>query len=333
MFDRLRREFYWHNMYRDVERYVKECVDCSTAKGRPGNPGPSPGNLMPEYPFQVISMDFVTPLPASRQGNTSLLLFQDSFTGFVLAKAMQDTSALAVAQAYDSTVFQGFGASSVVRHDRDPRFMSEVFAQFRMMIGAKQRATLAYRPQANGQQERSVQTVIRCARAYIESAEQDDWEDVVMRLLFAINTSVDATRRETPFFLVHGWDARISPWVHVSRLKPRILNEDRPSPAEEAELPEEDDWDASLLPEDSWEADNQAGVFEVERILDVRWSASRTRTQARRKEYLVQWTGYPEPEWVPLDRLNCGRLLHEFDASRKAQNRFASMQTGDEQES
>ncbi|KAJ0391439.1 hypothetical protein P43SY_011523 [Pythium insidiosum] len=78
-FDRLRREFYWHNMYRDVERYAKECVDCSTAKGRPGN-------------------------PASRQGNTSLLLFQDSFTGFVLAKAMQDTSALSVAQAYDNSL-------------------------------------------------------------------------------------------------------------------------------------------------------------------------------------------------------------------------------------
>ncbi|KAJ0390773.1 hypothetical protein P43SY_010459 [Pythium insidiosum] len=235
-FDRLRREFYWHNMYRDVERYVKECVDCSTAKGRPGNPGPSPGNLMPEYPFQVISMDFVTPLPASRQGNTSLLLFQDSFTGFVLAKAMQDTSALAIAQAYDSTVFQRFGASSVVRHDRDPRFMSEVFAQFRMMIGAKQRATLAYRPQANGQQERIVE-------------KSDDY-----RVKLGITGS--------PY--------RISPWVHVSRLKPRVLNEDRPSPAQEAELPEEDDWDASLLPEDSWEADNQAGIFEVERILDSR---------------------------------------------------------------
>ncbi|KAJ0391295.1 hypothetical protein P43SY_005425 [Pythium insidiosum] len=35
-----------------------------------------------------------------------------------------------------------------------------------------------------------------------------------------------------------------------------------PSPAEVADLPEEDDWDASLLPEDSWEADNQAGEFE-----------------------------------------------------------------------
>ncbi|KAJ0397167.1 hypothetical protein ATCC90586_004623 [Pythium insidiosum] len=167
--------FYWHNMYRDVERYVKEYVDCSTAKGRPGH------------------------LDGFRNATASFPSGKHVATAFVLAKA---------AQAYDSTVFQRFGASSVVRHDRDPRFMTEVFAPFRMMISPKQRATLACRPQANGQQERSVQTVIRCARAYIESAEQDDWEDAVMRLLFAINTSVDATRRETPFFVVHGWDAR-----------------------------------------------------------------------------------------------------------------------------
>ncbi|KAJ0389950.1 hypothetical protein ATCC90586_010661 [Pythium insidiosum] len=98
-FERLKREYYWQGMYRDVERHVRECIDCSSAKGRPANPGPSPGNVLPERPFQVVSMDFVTPLPASRQGNTSLLLFQDSFSGFVMAKAMSDTSALAVAQA------------------------------------------------------------------------------------------------------------------------------------------------------------------------------------------------------------------------------------------
>lgn len=38
--------------------------------------------------------------------------------------------------------------------------MSEVFKHFREMMGSQQRATLAYRPQANGDQERSVQTVI-----------------------------------------------------------------------------------------------------------------------------------------------------------------------------
>jgi hypothetical protein len=42
------------------------------------------------------------------------------------------------------------GASSLLRHDQDPRFMSEVFTRFRDLLGSRQRATLAYRPQANG---------------------------------------------------------------------------------------------------------------------------------------------------------------------------------------
>ncbi|OWZ05333.1 LOW QUALITY PROTEIN: hypothetical protein PHMEG_00022600 [Phytophthora megakarya] len=31
-YERLRKEFYWIGMFKDTERYVKECVDCVTAK-------------------------------------------------------------------------------------------------------------------------------------------------------------------------------------------------------------------------------------------------------------------------------------------------------------
>ena len=72
-------------------------------------------------------MDFVIPLPQTRRGNTALLLFQDHFTGFVIAKAMNNTSALEVAKAFEENIFRRFGAPSLIRHDRDPRFMSEVF--------------------------------------------------------------------------------------------------------------------------------------------------------------------------------------------------------------
>ncbi|KAK1946891.1 hypothetical protein P3T76_000901 [Phytophthora citrophthora] len=40
-------------------------------------------------------------------------------------------------------------------------------------------------------------------------ADQSDWDDHVDRLMFALNTSFDAIRLETPFYLMHGWDARI----------------------------------------------------------------------------------------------------------------------------
>ncbi|KAJ8556734.1 hypothetical protein ON010_g9229 [Phytophthora cinnamomi] len=175
-FERLRQEYYWPGMYADAERFVKECEDCVTAKGAPPNPGPSPRNILAIRPFEVVSMDFVTNLPRSNRGNTFLLLFQCLFSGYVICKPMGSTTAREVAEACMDRVFQRFGASEMIRHDRDPRFMGG---------------------------ERSVQTVIR---AYVAEPDQSDWDDQVEKLMWALNTSFDATRLDTPFYLVHGWD-------------------------------------------------------------------------------------------------------------------------------
>ncbi|OWZ05082.1 reverse transcriptase [Phytophthora megakarya] len=66
-------------------------------------------------------MDFVIPLPRSRRGNTALLLWHCSVTGDV------DTDALTVTKVFEECIYRRFGAPSLIRHDRDPRFMSEVF--------------------------------------------------------------------------------------------------------------------------------------------------------------------------------------------------------------
>ncbi|POM57600.1 Hypothetical protein PHPALM_37864, partial [Phytophthora palmivora] len=402
-YEKLRSEFYWHGMYADVEGFVKECVDRASGKGRPQNPGPSPGNIEPRRPFEVVSMDFVTHLPKSDRGNTFLLLFQDSFSGFVMCKPMSSTTAQDVAEVYEEQVFRRFGASSMLRHDQDPSI-----------------------------------------RAYIAEADQSDWDDHAERLMFALNTSFDATRLDTPFFLVHGWDAhgtvsamlgprpssvqertayewrrklqrdysyaqacaedlqkkakrvrsakqtrkwkelserlrsgfaagdavwlyipkvqpglsrklahmwqgpfriqeihdnfrvklrventgyRVNPWVHVSRLKPRALFPKLP--IVEMEVSEDDDFDAALLPEDSWEPDVVNDEYEVERILDLRWT-KRTRTSRRIREYLVKWKGYDETEWLPVSKLNCGALLYEFNQGARARARFQAMQAGDD---
>jgi hypothetical protein len=275
----------------------------------------------------------------------------------------------------------------------------------------------------------------------------------VYRLMFALNTSYDSTRRETPFFLVHGWDAkstvsamiakpptsrrgnkaeayrwrikaqreyqfaqewahdlqarakceraarqtsdweelpanlktglevgdsvwlylarvragltlklahhwhgpfriiekderfrvklktegtpyRFAPWVHVSRVKPRLHSPDRPQ-VELEPVPEDLDWDAALLPEDSWLPDVERDEYEVEAILDVKWEVPRTRSSGskRRREYLVKFVGYEEPEWIPAHQIKAGRLLYEFDNSRRAEARFASMQSTDDSRS
>ncbi|GMF81697.1 unnamed protein product [Phytophthora fragariaefolia] len=76
------------------------------------------------------------------------------------------------------------------------------------MMQSRSRATLSYRSQANGQQERSVKTMIQTVRTYVEDPLQADWDDIAEKPVHAINNSRDSTRQETPFYLAHGWDAR-----------------------------------------------------------------------------------------------------------------------------
>ncbi|KAE9017746.1 hypothetical protein PF005_g18990 [Phytophthora fragariae] len=136
---------------------------------------------------------------------------------------MSDTGALDVAKAFEEYVFRRFGAPSLIRHDRDPRFMSEVFQAFAELMQSRSRATLSYRPHANGQQERSVKTMVQTVRAYVEDPPQADWDDIAEKLVHAINNSRDSTRRETPFYLVHGWDARQPRVAHDNQIRNTAL--------------------------------------------------------------------------------------------------------------
>ncbi|GMF56575.1 unnamed protein product [Phytophthora fragariaefolia] len=142
-------------------------------------------------------------------GQEGLLLGRPcTFTGYVIAKAMSSTKAQDVAEVCEEYVFRRFGAPTMIRHDRDPRFMSETFKAFAELIQARSRATLSYRPQGNGQQERSVKSIVQTVNVYVEDPLQQDWDDIAEKMAHAINNSMDTTRKETPFYLVHGWDAQ-----------------------------------------------------------------------------------------------------------------------------
>ena len=62
---------------------------------------------------------------------------------------------------------------------------------------------------------------------------------------------------------IRGSPYRVFPWVHVSRLKPRLLYPDRPG-AVLTGVPGDMDLDDVLVPEDSWEPDPNAGEYEVQ---------------------------------------------------------------------
>ena len=168
----------------------------------------SQGNVVPDYPFHTLGMDFAVTLPPTPRGNTVLCVWVCWFTGFVICKALPDRKAHTVACAYEQAVFSRFGASVQIRHDRDPAFMSDVFKAFNDLLGQRQLPTLAYNPQSNGATERMIQTLLRSVKKYSEVPGHTDWDISAERMALAINTSIDTTRHDTPFYLVHGWDCQ-----------------------------------------------------------------------------------------------------------------------------
>ena len=49
--------------------------------------------------------------------------------------------------------------------------------------------------------------MIQTIRVYVEEPLQADWDIVAEKLVHAIKNSRYFTRKETPFYLVHIWDA------------------------------------------------------------------------------------------------------------------------------
>ncbi|GMG17774.1 unnamed protein product [Phytophthora fragariaefolia] len=184
-YQRIRAHFHWRGLNRSVQQYVGQCVDCETGEGRPTMEGESPGNLQATYQLQIIAMDHIPSLPKSYKGNTELLIWIDLITGYVVAKASASRNAQTIAENYEECVFRRFGASEVIRHDREPGFMADFFRSFNKIVGQKQRATMAYRPHANGTAERMVQTLTR-SRHY-----QQARETVNERLRDAIQSRAD----------------------------------------------------------------------------------------------------------------------------------------------
>ncbi|GMF25375.1 unnamed protein product [Phytophthora fragariaefolia] len=332
-YQRIRAHFHWRGLYRSVQQYVGQCVDCWTGKGRPTMEGESPGNLQAAYPLQTIAMDHIPSLPKSYKGNAELLIWIDLFTGYVVAKASASRTAQTIAENYEECVFRRFGASEVIRHDREPGFIADFFRSFNKIVGQKQRATMAYGPQANGTAERMVQTLTRPVKMDVSDINQRDWDEYAERLTFALNTAQDRVGGDTPFYLMHGWDPRTTleamiplgstrrqdreprRWrYHVQRHYQQAretVNERLRDPIQSRAHRRNESIHPYEIEVDSWDTSLAEGEYEVECITDMR-SGRRTRYARTMREFLVHWKGYQEPTWVDEADLNCGALLQDY---------------------
>jgi len=202
----LHKHCYWRAMLRDVADFVRSCSTCLRNRPAPrkatGAPTPLP---IPPYNWHTVTMDFAVNLPTSANGNDAVLVVVDKLSKRKhLIPCRTDNTAEDVAAIYYNSVFRHHGVPVYIVSDRDPKFTSDFWQSLAKQFGTTLKMSTSSHPQSDGQSENAVRQLKESLRSYL-CYDQDDWEDLLPSIEFALNSTPSASTGYTPFELDTGY--------------------------------------------------------------------------------------------------------------------------------
>ncbi|GJP85289.1 hypothetical protein CLOP_g15402 [Closterium sp. NIES-67] len=199
------KHYYWPHIADDIQKFVTSCTTCQRMKSSKQKKAsllqPLP---VPEQPWQVVSLDFITGLPTTTSGHDAILVIIDKFSKmghFIPTYTTACTEE--TAQLFVRYIISQHGIPTTLISDRDPKFTSKFWKELMSLLGTKLAMSSAYHPQTDGQTERLNQIVEQLLRTACKD-EISKWDLHLLVLEFAYNNATHAATGQTPFFLCYG---------------------------------------------------------------------------------------------------------------------------------
>ena len=204
-FEIVTRSYWWPKVRKTIARYVNNCDTCARCK--PARHAPY-GQLktleVPQRRWKDISIDFVTGLPTSKEC-TAILVVVDRLSKMVHFIATTETlTAGGLAALFRDHIWRLHGIPSSITSDRGSLFTSEFWKHLSQLLETKRNLSTAFRPQTDGQTERTNANMEQYLRMYC-NYQQDNWVELLSMAEFAMNNTKSATTGMTPFFANYGF--------------------------------------------------------------------------------------------------------------------------------
>ena len=203
---RLLNHYYWPDMRKQINKYVKECHPCQITKPSK-NKKPHNGHFeVPRQRFSHIHVDIVGELPLSR-GYKFLLTVACRTTRFVTAIPMTSATTEACADALLHGWVATYGVPAHCTSDNGVSFVSNLWKAMQAKLGVKLHFTSLYNPQANGLLERqhdTLKTSLKAAMIQMGDKYQDKWYDYLPWVLLNKRVSHQKELGASPSELVFG---------------------------------------------------------------------------------------------------------------------------------
>ncbi|CAL2238354.1 unnamed protein product [Prunus armeniaca] len=126
MYRTLREYYSWPHMKGDIAKYVRRCLICQQVKAEQQKPSvlmqPLP---IPEWKWELITMDFVFKLPRTSKGHDGIWVIVDRLTKSAHFLPIKETYSLSrLAKLFVDEIVRLHGAPMSIVSDRDARFTS-----------------------------------------------------------------------------------------------------------------------------------------------------------------------------------------------------------------
>jgi hypothetical protein len=196
-------------MKREIAEFVARCDSCQRIKTEHQSPA---GLLQPlqilQWKWDEIGMDIIVGLPRTRAGYDSIWVVVYRLTKaahFIPVKTTYNSAMLA--ELYMSRIVCLHGIPKKIISDRGTQFTSHFWQQLHEALGTHLKFSLAYRPQIDGQTERTNQILEDMLRA---CALQDKlgWDKRLPYAEFSYNNSYQASLKMSPFEALYGWNCQ-----------------------------------------------------------------------------------------------------------------------------
>ena len=198
---------YWQSMRRDITDFCSRCPSCQARR----NPVPAlraPLQPIPSTrPFERIAAD-LTELPTTSRGNRYVLVVMDYFTKYVNLFPLPDQKATTVAKCLFDGYIRQHGIPESIHTDQGRQFEAQLIQSLCQELGIAKTRTSPYHPQSDGMVERFNRTLKRELGKRLAQAA-GEWDQVLGQVELAYNTTPHSSTGFTPFFLVHGREARL----------------------------------------------------------------------------------------------------------------------------
>jgi hypothetical protein len=193
--------YYWPGIRKQIETELKNCDACT--RFVVVKQGFHPAQFITANgPWDHIQIDTSTHMPKSPEGHTALLVVIDVFTGFVILRAVINTTAEVIAKELWE-IFCILGFPKIIQSDNGSEFVNDTLRSLVKITGIEHRLISAYNPRADGKVERSIGSVMMIIKKLLNGTSIH-WNLFVPFAQITFNNKISSLTSSSPFALMFG---------------------------------------------------------------------------------------------------------------------------------